>query len=113
MYYMEMKVSFVNALCTIDVRLQSAREHKSARVELIDTNIVTYTFLRCERMEDMKASLAMYFVMIDRRMDDEDETDPRLLYGTSWRFQALEEVESWSLAMIPFTHDIQYYFKFK
>ena len=55
----------------------------------------------------------MYFAMTDRRVDDEDETDPRLLYGTSWRFQALEEVESWSLAMIPFTHDIQFCFKFK
>ena len=64
-------------------------------------------------MEDIKASLAMYFVMIDTRVDDEDETDPRLLYGTSWRFQAPEEVESWSLAMIPFMHDIQFCFKFK
>ena len=64
-------------------------------------------------MEDIKASLAMYFVMIDRRVDDEDETDPRLLYGTSWRFQALEEVEAWSMSMIPFTHDIQFCFKFK
>ena len=32
-------------------------------------------------MENIKASLAMYFAMIDRRVDDEDETDPRLLYG--------------------------------
>ena len=64
-------------------------------------------------MENIKASLAMYFVMIDKRVDDEDEMDPRLLYGTSWRFQALEEVESWSLAMILFTHDIQFCFKFK
>ena len=65
-------------------------------------------------MEDIKASLAMYFVMIDRRVDDEDETDPRLLYGTSWRFQASEEVEAWSLAMIPFSrHDIQFCFKFR
>ena len=64
-------------------------------------------------MENIKASLAMYFAMIDKRVDDEDETDPRLLYGTSWRFQAPEEVESWSLAMIPFTHDIQFCFKFK
>ena len=51
--------------------------------------------------------------MIDMRVDDEDETDLRLLYGTSWRFQALEEVEVWSLAMIPFTHDIEFCFKFK
>ena len=36
----------------------------------------------------------MYFVMIDRHVDDKDETDPRLLYGMSWRFQAPEEVES-------------------
>ena len=64
-------------------------------------------------MEDIKASLAMYFVMINRHVDDEDKTDPRLLYGTSWRFQAPEEVESWSLAMIPFTHDIQFCFKFR
>ena len=64
-------------------------------------------------MENIKASLAMYFAMIDRRVDDEDETDPRLLYGTSWRFQAPKEVESWSLAMIPFTHNIQFCFKFK
>ena len=55
----------------------------------------------------------MYFVMIDTRVDDEDKTDPRLLYSTSWRFQAPEEVELWSLAMIPFTHDIQFCFKFK
>ena len=55
----------------------------------------------------------MYFVMIDKRVDDKEEMDPRLLYGTSWRFQASEEVESWSLAMIPFTHDIQFCFKFR
>ena len=64
-------------------------------------------------MEDIKASLAMYFVMIDRSMDDEDEMDLRLLYGTSWRFQAPEEVEAWNLSMIPFTHDIQFCFKFR
>ena len=64
-------------------------------------------------MEDIKASLAMYFVMIDRCVDDEDKTDPRLLYDTSWRFQALEEVEAWSLSMISFMHDIQFRFKFK
>ena len=51
--------------------------------------------------------------MIDKRVDDEDETDPTLLYGTSWRFQAPEEVEAWSLSMIRFTHNIQFYFKFK
>ena len=51
--------------------------------------------------------------MIDKHVDDKDETDPRLLYGTSWRFQALEEVELWSLAMIPFKHDIQFCFMFK
>ena len=28
-------------------------------------------------MEDIKASLAMYFFMIERHIDDEDETDPR------------------------------------
>ena len=64
-------------------------------------------------MEDIQASFAMYFVMIDRRVDDEDEMDPRLLYGTSWRFQAPEEVEAWSLSMIPFAHDIQFCFKFR
>ena len=64
-------------------------------------------------MEDIKASLAMYFVMINRCVDDEDKMDPTLLYSTSWRFQALEEVESWSLIMIPFMHDIQFCFKFK
>ena len=64
-------------------------------------------------MENIKASLAIYFVMIDKHVDDEEETNPRLLYGTSWRFQAPEEVEAWSLAMIPFTHDIQFCFKFK
>ena len=51
--------------------------------------------------------------MIDRRVDDEDEMDPRLLYVTFWRFQAPEEVEAWSLSMIPFTHNIQFCFKFK
>ena len=66
-----------------------------------------------DKMENIKASLAMYFAMIDRRVDDEEETDPRLLYGTLWRFQAPEEVEAWSLAMIPFTHDIQFCFKFR
>ena len=75
--------------------------------------ILTYTLLRCDRMEDIQASLAMYFVMIDRRVDDKDETDPRLLYSTSWRFQAPEEVEVWSLSMNPFTLDIQFCFKFK
>ena len=57
-------------------------------------------------MEDIKASLAIYFFMIDKHVDDEEETDSTLLYGTSWRFVALKKVEAWSLAMIPFTHDI-------
>ena len=64
-------------------------------------------------MKDIKASLAMYFVMIDKRVDDKDKTDPKLLYGTSWRFAAPEEVEAWSLSMIPFMHDIQFCFKFR
>ena len=64
-------------------------------------------------LENIKASLAMYFAMIDTRIDDEDETNPRLLYVTSWRFQAPEEVESSSLAMITFTHDIQFCFKIR
>ena len=64
-------------------------------------------------MEDIKAFLAMYFFMIRRRVDVEEETDPRLIYGTSWRFVALEEVEAWSLAMIPFMHNIQFCFKFR
>ena len=64
-------------------------------------------------MEDIKASLAMYFFMIERRVDDKDKMDLRLIYGTSWRFVALEEVEAWSLAMIPFTLDIQFCFKFR
>ena len=63
-------------------------------------------------MENIKASLAMYFAMINKRVDDEEEMDPRL-YGTSWRFQAPDEVEFWSLATIPFTHNIQFCFKFK
>ena len=45
-------------------------------------------------MEDIKASLAMYFFMIKRRVDDKEGTDPRLIYGTSWRFVAPEEVEA-------------------
>ena len=64
-------------------------------------------------MEDINASLAMYFVMSDRRVDDEDETDPRLLYGTSWRFVASEEVEAWTLSIIPFTHDNELCFKIR
>ena len=40
-------------------------------------------------MENIKASLTMYFFMIERRVDDNDETDPRLIYGMSWRFVAL------------------------
>ena len=34
-------------------------------------------------MEDIKALLAMYFYMIEKRVDDEEETDPKLIYGTS------------------------------
>nr|PNR49410.1 hypothetical protein PHYPA_011306 [Physcomitrium patens] len=64
-------------------------------------------------MEDIKASLSMYLDKLDRRADDDDETDPRLIYGTSWKFFDPEELEAWSLAMIPFTHDIQFLFKFK
>ena len=64
-------------------------------------------------MEDIKASLAMYFFMVERCVDDEEEMDPRLIYRTSWRFVAPEEVEAWSLPMIPFTHDIQFCFKFR
>ena len=51
--------------------------------------------------------------MIKRCVDDDDETDPRLIYETSWRIVAPEKVEAWNLAMIPFTHDIQFCFKFK
>ena len=57
-------------------------------------------------MEDIKALLTMYFFMIERRVDDKEETDPRLIYGNSWRFVAPEEVEAWSFAMNLFTHDI-------
>nr|PNR25993.1 hypothetical protein PHYPA_031240 [Physcomitrium patens] len=64
-------------------------------------------------MEDIKASLSMYLDKLDQRADDDDETDPRLIYGTSWKFFDPEELEAWSLAMIPFTHDIQFLFKFK
>nr|PNR63283.1 hypothetical protein PHYPA_001708 [Physcomitrium patens] len=64
-------------------------------------------------MEDIKASLSMYLDKFDRRADDDDETDPWLIYGTSWKFFDLEELEAWSQAMIPFTHDIQFLFKFK
>ena len=32
-------MSFLNALCTIELRLQSAHEYELAQVELIDTNI--------------------------------------------------------------------------
>ncbi|XP_024357441.1 uncharacterized protein [Physcomitrium patens] len=64
-------------------------------------------------MEDIKASLSMYLDKLDRRADDDDETDPRLIYGTSWKFFDPEELEAWSLAMIPFTQDIQFLFKFK
>nr|PNR28878.1 hypothetical protein PHYPA_027570 [Physcomitrium patens] len=64
-------------------------------------------------MEDIKASLSMYLDKLDRRADDDDETHPRLIYGTSWKFFDPEELEAWSLAMIPFTHDIQFLIKFK
>nr|PNR52963.1 hypothetical protein PHYPA_009338 [Physcomitrium patens] len=64
-------------------------------------------------MEDIKASLSMYLDKLDRRADDDDETDPWLIYGTSWKFFDPEELEAWSLAMIPFTHNIQFLFKFK
>nr|PNR26859.1 hypothetical protein PHYPA_030340 [Physcomitrium patens] len=64
-------------------------------------------------MEDIKASLSMYLDKLDWRADDDDETDLRLIYGTSWKFFDPEELEAWSLAMIPFTHDIQFLFKFK
>ena len=57
-------------------------------------------------MEDIKAFLAMYFVMIERHVDDKEETDLRLIYRMSWRFIDPEEVEAWSISMIPFMHDI-------
>nr|PNR52876.1 hypothetical protein PHYPA_009251 [Physcomitrium patens] len=69
--------------------------------------------LRLLQIEDIKASLSMYLDKLDRRADDDDETDPRLIYGTSWKFFDPEELEAWSLVMIPFTHDIQFLFKFK
>ena len=47
-------------------------------------------------MEDIKASLAMYFFMNKSRVDDKEETDLRLIYGTSWRFVAPEKVEALS-----------------
>ena len=57
--------------------------------------------------------IILYRNIIERRVDDEEEIDLRLVYGTSWRFIALEEVEAWSLAKIQFTHDIQFCFKFR
>ena len=32
-------MSLLNALCTIDISIQSAHEHVSARLDLIDTDI--------------------------------------------------------------------------
>ena len=64
-------------------------------------------------MDDVKALLSMYCYMIERRADDLEETDPKLIYGDSWSFCDPDEVEAWSLAMIPVTHDIQFAFKFK
>ena len=64
-------------------------------------------------MDDVKASLSIYYYMIERRVDDLEETDPKLIYGDSWSFYDLDEVEAWSLAMIPVTHDIEFAFKFK
>ena len=51
--------------------------------------------------------------MIERRADDLEETDLKLINGDSWSFYDPEEVEAWSLAMIPVTHDIQFAFKFR
>ena len=64
-------------------------------------------------MDDVKASLSMYCYMIEKRADDLEEIDPKLIYGDFWSFCDLDEVEAWSLAMIPLTHDIQFAFKFK
>ena len=57
-------------------------------------------------MDDVKALLSMYCYMIERRIGDLEETDPKLIYGKSWSFCNPEEVEAWSLAMIPITHNI-------
>ena len=64
-------------------------------------------------MDDVKASLSMYCYMIERRADDLEETDPKLIYNDSWSFCDPDEVEVWSLAMIPVMHNIQFAFKFK
>ena len=64
-------------------------------------------------MEDMKASLAMYFNKISAdHVDDAGETDPKLIFGESWMFKNPQDVEAWSLHMIPFTNDIQFSCKF-
>ena len=62
-------------------------------------------------MDDVKESLSMYCYMIERRADDLEESDPKLIYGDSWSFYNPGEVEARSLAVIPITHDIQFAFK--
>ena len=57
-------------------------------------------------MDDVKASLSIYYYMIEKRADDLKETHPKFIYGDSWSFCNPEEVEAWSLAMIPITHNI-------
>ena len=57
-------------------------------------------------MDDVKASLSMYCYMIERHADDLVEADPKLIYSDSWSFCNPKEVEAWSLAMIPMTHNI-------
>ena len=64
-------------------------------------------------MDDVKALFSMYCYMIERRADDLEEIDPKLIYGDSWSFCDPDEMEAWSLVMIPITHDIQFAFKFK
>nr|PNR26976.1 hypothetical protein PHYPA_030457 [Physcomitrium patens] len=103
----------VNAYAQGQNRRTSAAGCTSREESQLRPYVISISQIQFPQMEDIKASLSMYLDKLDRRADDDDETDPRLIYGTSWKFFDPEELEAWSLAMIPFTHDIQFLFKFK
>ena len=64
-------------------------------------------------MAEIKESLNMYCVEVDRHTDDASENDPKMKFGTSWTFKDMDSLEAWSLTMIPFSNNLSIAFKYR
>ena len=59
-------------------------------------------------------ALNMYFKKCKVQfLEDDNNADNHLIEGEYWRFKEPEEVETWSLHMIPFLNQFCFSYKFK